>query len=169
MKPVDELKKLTAAVWMLIGEERYEEAEGALRQVIDRVGAGESRRLASLFGALGGVLNSLGRPEEATAMLRRALLEAQQAAGGGVVIARYELARQLLAYGDPEEVLRLVYPIPEGSGHVQSELHAVAAQALWKVDYRKDARLAAQDAIVAATTGEMRSALTVELRTILES
>jgi hypothetical protein len=165
--PSDEVRKLTAAAWRLIGEERYEEAEGALRDLIGRVGEGP--RLAGLFGALGGVLNTLGRSGEATEALRRAWTEARDGKGSEALIARYELASHLLVHGDPDEVLRLAYPIPEGRGHLQSRFHAVAAQALWKVAYPHDARMAAQDALVAAPTGELRSELTVQLRAILES
>ena len=72
------------------------------------------------------------------------------------------LANQFLIFGDPLEALREVDPIPPGSGHVQCLLRAVAAQALWKLGRRDEAREAAWAAIDAAPTDERRASLKAE-------
>jgi hypothetical protein len=52
-------------------------------------------------------------------------------------------------------------------GHVQCLLHAVAAQALWKLQRREEARTAAHDAIAACPTDDRRMQLSDELGYIL--
>ena len=164
------LRDLNSAAWAHIGERRFEEAEVAFRQLIDRVGPQDPLRLWSLFGTLGSILNSLHRPDEATEMFRQALIEARRVGPSRpeVAAARYMLGNQFLVYGDPLDALREVEPIPPGSGHVQCLLHCVAAQALWKLARHDEARMAARSAIDAAPTDERRSYLTQELGHMLK-
>jgi hypothetical protein len=62
-----------------------------------------------------------------------------------------------------------VNPIPAGGGHVQCLLHAVAAEALWKLARREEARVSAQSAIAACPTDDRRSELNEQLSYILRS
>jgi hypothetical protein len=152
-----------------IDAEEFSQAETVLRQVIDLADPNDPLRLWELSGLMASVLNSLSRPGEATDMLRRALSEALRAgaANSAVGVARYMLAKQHLVYGNPSDALSQAEPVPAGSGQIQCLLHAIVAQALWKLNRHDEARSAAKLAIDAAPTDERRSNLTQDLKDIL--
>jgi hypothetical protein len=88
-------RDLNAVAWAHVGAERFDEAEVAIRELIDRTDLQYPLRLGHLFGLLAGVLNVLERPEEGTEMYRRALAEARRAGpSNGVEVARYMLANR---------------------------------------------------------------------------
>ena len=161
-------RDLNAVAWAHVDAERFDEAEVAIRELIDRTDLRDPLRLGHLFALLAGVLNALERPEEGTEMYRRALAEARRAGpANGLEVARYMLANQFLIFGDPLDALAEAEPIPGGSGHVRCLLRSVAAQALWKLGRHEEARSAAKSAIDAAPTDDGRSNLTEELAHIL--
>ncbi len=150
-----------SAAWAHLSAGRLAEAEVAFRGLLERLGSGDPLRRWNLLGTLAGILNSLGRPDEGTKAYREALAEARRAGPTRpeVAVARYMLANQFLTFGDPLEALREVDPIPPGTGHVQCLLRAVAAQALWKLGRREEAREAAEAAIEAAPTDDRWASL----------
>jgi tetratricopeptide (TPR) repeat protein len=162
-------KDLDSAAWAHVSAGRFAEAEVAFRQLLDRLGARDPLRRWNLLGALAGILNGLGRPDEGTDAYREALAEVRKVGPNRpeVAVARYMLANQFLIFGDPRDALREVEPIPAGGGHVQCLLRSVAAQALWKLDRRDEARLAARAALDGAPTDERRQSLAEELKDIL--
>jgi hypothetical protein len=162
---------LEEEAWMHIHAERFDQAEVALRESIVRVDPDDAIRLWHVCGLLAGVLNSLDRTDEGTEMYRRALGEARRSRPPepAVDTARYMLAKQYLPYGDPALALAETEPVPPGSGHVQCLLHAVAAEALWKLGRHDDARAAARNGITASPTDDRRAQLSERLKYILES
>jgi tetratricopeptide (TPR) repeat protein len=160
---------LNSAAWAHVSAGRFAEAEIAFRRLLDQLGSEDPLRRWNLLGTLAGILNSLGRPDEGTDAYRAALAEVRRLGPtrSEVAVARYMLANQFLIFGDPHEALREVEPIPPGAGHVQCLLRSVAAQALWKLDRRDEARDAARVAMDAAPTDERRASLKEELEDIL--
>jgi tetratricopeptide (TPR) repeat protein len=160
---------LDSVAWAHANAGRFAEAEIAFRQLLDRLGSKDPLRRWILLGMLAGILNSLGRPAEGTDAYREALAEVRRLAPNRpeVAVARYMLANQFLIFGDPRQALGEVEPIPPGAGHVQCLLRSVAARALWKLDRRDEARLAARAALDAAPTDERRTSLKEELEGIL--
>jgi predicted RNA polymerase sigma factor len=150
---------------------RFAEAEIALRKLIDRIEPEDHLRRWIELMALAGVLNMLARAEEGTEMYRRMLDEARLAGERSreVDVSRYMLANQYLLFGDPRDALETVDPIPAGVGHVQCLLHAVAAQAFWKLARRDESRTAARNAIAACPTDERRAELSEQLKHIRDS
>jgi hypothetical protein len=162
-------KELNRVAWKHIAAEEFAEAEGPVRRLLELTDPADPLRLWHYCGLLAGVLNSLSRADQGTEMYRRALAEALRAGPSRpeVAIARYELANQLLIFGDPKDALATAEPVPPGSGHVQCLLHSVAAHALWKLDRQEDAKRSGRTAIDTAPTDECRSELTEELEYIL--
>lgn len=171
MKDPESFEELDTAVWAHIEAERFDQAEVALRKLIDVVDPEDALRLNMFLGLLGGVLNRLGRADEGTEMYRRALSESRRLGPSRpeVGAARYMLANQYLLYGDPALALAETEPVPRGSGHVQCLLHAVAAEALWKLGRHDDARTAARNGISASPTDDRRAQLSEQLGYILDS
>jgi tetratricopeptide (TPR) repeat protein len=164
-------KELYRRVWKHIELEEFDQAEDALRQLIDTTDPGDSTRLWELNGMLAGVLNSLSRPTEGTEIYRRALAEARRAGESHATVgpARYMLASQLLLFGDPRDALAEADPVPPGTGHVQCLLHSVSAQALWKLGRRDEALRAARRAMDTAPTAERRADMTRDLDHIVSA
>ena len=129
MKEAESRNDLSEAAWAHIDAERFDEAETALRKLIEQIHPEDSLRLWHYFGLLAGVLNGLGRFDEGT--------EAEAT------------------------------PVPPGMGHVQCLLHAITAQALWKLERRDEARAAARNAIAACPTVDRRTQLSEQLDFIL--
>jgi predicted RNA polymerase sigma factor len=164
-------KELEDRAWKHIAVREFAEAETALRQLIDTIDADDAERLWHLHAVLAGVLNGLSRAAEGTDMYRRALAEARRLGDTHFAVghARYTLANQYLTFGDPRDALAETDPVPAGSGHIQSLLHAVSAQALWKLDRRDEARLAAQRSIDTSPHEEWRVNMTRDLAHILSA
>jgi predicted RNA polymerase sigma factor len=162
-------KEIFRRAWKNIYAQEFGEAEIALRQVIALTDQSDPIRLWELHGLLAGVLNSLSRTDEGTDMYRRALADARSAGDDHSAVgpARYMLANQYLLFGDPRDALAEAEPVPAGAGHIQCLLHSIAAQALWKLDRRSDARAAAQHAMDASPTDERRADMTRDLAHIL--
>jgi tetratricopeptide (TPR) repeat protein len=154
-----------------IATERFTEAEVVARQLLAAVDPSDAPRLWELSGLLASVLNSLGRWQEATLYLERALEEARYlgADRSAVGVSRYMLSNQHLIFGSPADALAVAEPVPPGVGHVQCLLHLVAAQALWKLSRHDAARQAARDALASSPTGDRTSMITDELQKILWS
>jgi tetratricopeptide (TPR) repeat protein len=171
VKDPESFEELDTVVWAHIEAERFDQAEVALRKLIDLIHPEDALRLNMFFSLLGGVLNRLDRADEGTEMYRRALIEARRLGPSRpeVGAARYMLANQYLLYGDPALALAETEPVPSGSGHVQCLLHAVAAQALWKLGRHDEARVAARKGLTASPTDERRAQLSQELDYILGS
>jgi len=171
VKDHESFEELDTAVWAHIEAERFEQAEVALRKLIDLIHPEDALRLNMFFGLLGGVLNSLERSDEGTQMYRRALDEARRLRPPEptVDVARYMLANQYLIYGDPAVALAETEPVPPGSGHVPCLLHSVAAHALWKLGRQDEARAAATNAITASPTDDRRTQLSEQLKYIFDS
>jgi len=151
--------------------QEFGEAETVLRQLLDIADPRDSLQLWQHLFLLAGVLNSLSRTEEGTDTYRRALAEARRAgeANSAVGPARYMLANQYLLFGDPRDALAETDPIPAGVGHVQCLLHSIAAQALWKLDRRAEAEVAARQAMDACPTEERREDMIRDLAHILKA
>jgi len=151
-----------------LASDKFEQAEAALRNLIARVDSEDVARRWYLFSVLGGVLNMLDRPAEGTEMYRRSLVEARRLGPSREVeVATYALANQHLIFGDPEDALAEATPAPAGKGHTQCLLHAVAAEALWKLNRHDQARVSAQSAITACPTDERRVQMSEQLAYIL--
>jgi tetratricopeptide (TPR) repeat protein len=157
--------------WQHIAAERFEDAEPLIRECIARADRADNALLWHLSAWLAGVLNSLARHDEATAMLQQALVHARALGPGASEfgVARYMLADQALLFGEPADALDQTRPIPEGAGHIQCLLHSVAAHALWKLNRLNEARLAAMRALDAAPSSERRGSLADDLAEILSS
>lgn len=82
---------------------------------------------------------------------------------------RYMLGNQYLLFGDPRDALDTVDPVPPGVGHVQCLLHAVAADALWKLERKEEARARARIAIDVSPTDERRAQLSEHFDHMLRS
>lgn len=164
-----EERDLRNVLWKHIDAEEFSEAEVAARRLIEITAPDDAIELWNLHGVLASILISLGRPQEATAMYERALREARRAGPERpeVDAARYMLANQYLIYGDPAVALAECRPVPPGVGHVQCLLHAVAAEALWKLDRRVEAQNAAREAIDTSPTERRRASLSDQLGYIL--
>jgi tetratricopeptide (TPR) repeat protein len=153
-----------------IGAGRFAEAETVVRALIGRVDDQDHRKLCNLLGLLGSILNSLGRHDDATGVLREALNHALHVSGSDSAANahRYFLANQYLIFGDPEQALTVIPVVPPGVGHVQCLLHVIVAKALWALGRQDEARRAAAAALAAAPIGERDSVLS-ELVPIQES
>jgi tetratricopeptide (TPR) repeat protein len=162
-------KELYRRAWKHIDAQEFAEAETPLRRLIDSTDPDDPMRLWELHGLLAGVLNSLSRTAEGTDMYRRALAEARRGGDDRSAVgpARYMLANQYLLFGDPRDALAEATPVPAGAGHVQCLLHSIAAQALWKLGRRDEARVAAQQAMDTSPTEDRRADTTRDLAHIL--
>ena len=101
-------------------------------------------------------------------MYRKALEEARRLREPGTEgVSRYMLGNQYLLFGDARDALETVEPVPEGVGHLQCLLHSVAAEALWKVEERDEARTRARIAIDASPNDERRAEVSQQLAHIL--
>ena len=162
-------KELCRRAWKHIDAEEFAEAEPLVRRVIDATDPDDPTRMWELHGLLAGVLNSLSRTAEGTDMYRRALAEARRSGDDRSVVgaARYMLANQYLLFGDPRDALAEAEPVPPGAGHIQCLLHSIAAQALWKLGRRDEARGAAQRAMDTSPTPDRRADMTRDLGHIL--
>jgi len=162
-------KELYRRAWKHIDAHEFAEAETALRQLVEITDPGDSIQLWQLHGLLASVLNSLSRTAEGTDMCRRALAEARRAGDSHSAVgpARYMLANQYLLFGDPRDALAEAEPVPAGVGHIQCLLHSVAAQALWKLGRRDEARVAARQAMDTSPTAERRADMTRDLAHLL--
>jgi tetratricopeptide (TPR) repeat protein len=165
----DKNSALNKEAWKHISAGEYEQAEEALRRLLELADSGDAHRMFYLYGLLASVLNSLQRFGEATGMLRQQLSEAKKitTSNAAVDAARYFLSNQFLLYGTPEQALAEANPVPGGVGHTQCLLHSVTAQALWKLSRHEEAVFAARHASEAAPTEDRRSELSVELAAIL--
>lgn len=67
---------------------RFGEAEAVVRALIGRVDDQDHRRRCYLFGLLGSILNSLGRHDDATGVLREAMNEELQVSGSDPIPKR---------------------------------------------------------------------------------
>jgi len=167
---MDEAQKaLNRTVWEHIDAKRFEQAEPALRQLIELVDPEDHELRWHLLGMLGSVCNSQEHFDEGTDAYRRSLEESRRlgASAPEVHVARYVLANQYLLFGDPRDALEVIEVIPAGIGHTQSLLHGVVAEALWKLDRRDEARVAARRAIETAPTDDRRAAASAHLDFIL--
>lgn len=155
--------------WQHIDQQEFAQAEPLLRSLLEITDPTDPARLWQLYGLLAEVLNSLARPSEGTEMYRHALREAERAGDASSTVgpARFMLANQHLAFGDPRDALAVAEPVPSGVGHIQCLLHSVAAQALSKLGRSDDARATARRALDAAPTAERRAALTADLAHLL--
>jgi Flp pilus assembly protein TadD len=162
---------LHKTAWAHIDAERFAEAELALRELIGLVDPDDHQTLWHLLGLLGSVCNSQQHFDDGTDAYRRSMEAAQRMRPemSAVGVARYMLANQYLLYGDPRDALETVGPVPAGTGHVQCLLHAVAAEALWKLERKDEARERASDAIDASPTDERRKQLSSQLAHILNA
>jgi hypothetical protein len=66
-------RDLEEAAWGHLQAERFDQAEGAFRQLIERVDPDDALFRWHLFGVLGGVLNMPGRAQEGTERYRQSL------------------------------------------------------------------------------------------------
>jgi hypothetical protein len=171
MREADPDTRLRDAMWEHIRAERFADFESVVRRRIAIADPHDHQHRYHLFDLLGSALNGLARHDEATIALRESLAHAMAIGpnAGEIGPARYALANQALIFGDPNHALAETHPTPEGQGHVQSLLHSVAAQALWKLDRRAEARLAAEASVNAAPTPDTRSDLTARLGHILRA
>ena len=150
---------------------RFAEAEAVVRRLIDRTDKQDHGTLCYLFGLLGSVLNSLGRHDDATGVLREAMNQELHVSGANPEATphRYMLANQYVNFGDPEQALAVIQVVPPGVGHVRCLLHITAAKALLALGRQEEARRAAAEALAAAPTDERRADVFLELGEMLES
>ena len=162
-------KALSDLAWSHISAEEYDHAETAVRRRLAIADPQDYQLRWELFGLLASILNSLSRPAEANEMLRESFVCAQKVGPmyDGIAMSRYMIANQALIYGDPADALVEVGAIPAGQGHIESLLHSVAAQALWKLNRIDESRLAAHAAIATSPTNEDRADLAIVLEHIL--
>jgi predicted Zn-dependent protease len=167
----DDASALFRRAWAHIDAKEYAEAEGLIRRVIELTPPNDSLRLWELNGLLATIMNSLGRPAEATERFERALSQAVRARPGhtAIEVARYMLANQYLLHGAPGDALAQVELATGIEGHTGALLQGIAARALWKLERRDEARAAAARALDAAPTCARRDALAVDLDEILKS
>ena len=165
----DAIRDLHASAWGHIDAKRFDQAEAILRELIGRIDPADVQRRWHCFGLLASVLNSLERVDEGTEMYRKALDEARRLPEPAteVGVSRYMLGNQYLLFGDARDALETVDPVPEGVGHLQRLLHAVAAEALWKLEQRDEARTRARVAVDASPNDERRAELSKQLAHIL--
>jgi hypothetical protein len=164
-------RRLSKSAREHIDSENFEQAEIALRTLLDEIDPDDHISRWIELIALAGTLNMLDRADEGTEVYRQVLAEAQQMfpQAPQLDVSRYMLGNQYLLFGDPRDALKTVNPIPDGSGHVQCLMHAVAAQALWKLERRDEACASAKSAMVACPTDDRRAQLSEELSDILGS
>lgn len=165
MPPNDE-----SEAWAHIHAERFDEAEAVVCALVERSDPGDHQNLWHLFGLLGSILNSLGRNRDATSALETALAQARQISNSAttVDVSRFMLGNQYLLFGNPQDALGIVQPIPPGAGHLQCLLSSVAAEAMWALARHDDAREAARNAVAAAPTDKRRAAIISALAYILD-
>jgi Flp pilus assembly protein TadD len=160
----------TSEAWDHIHAGRFAEAASVVRVLIGGTDDQDHGRLLFLFGLLGSVLNSLGRHDDATVALRKALDHELHVCGSRIEANphRYFLANQYVNFGQPELALDVIQVVPSGVGHVRCMLHITAAKALGALGRQNEARQAAAEALAAAPTDERRSDVLAEVGDLLE-
>jgi tetratricopeptide (TPR) repeat protein len=138
--------------WEFFKAERWSDAERFLRARIDACGPSDGDLLVHLRQLLGSTLAKLNRSSEATAS-SRAAVEAAQGHGrpvSTIAVARYILACQLLAAGEPDAALREAQSALPSYKPIEFQFHTVSAEALFQLGRHSEARVAALAAVGAA-------------------
>jgi tetratricopeptide (TPR) repeat protein len=169
----ERFRKLNELAWEHIRAKDFARAEQVLRGLLEETSgeATEPDRRWYLIGLLADVLGSLERFDESVDMRRRALSAARACRypESAQRASQYMLAHYLLWHGAFLEACCEAAPLPAGKGHVQSLLHSVVAQGLWKLSRYEESAKAARRAIESCPTSDRRVELSRELGHILNA
>jgi len=150
---------------------RLEEAVTLYREALDHVDPGHWG-LDGYHGEFAAVLATLGRDDEAREQYELSLAAAQRNDGDeqspGALIARYFLSEHLLKMNAPKEALAVIEPVSFVGSTQDCALLTVQARALWGLNRREESRLAAEAAIAAASSDEVRERVREILASIIK-
>jgi tetratricopeptide (TPR) repeat protein len=138
---------------------RLEEAVPLYREALEQVDP-DHWGLEGYHGEFAAVLASLGRDDEAREQYELSLAAARRndrdEQSPGVLIARYFLSEHLLKMNATGEALAVIEPVSFVGSKQDCALLTVQAQALWGLSRYEESRLAAEAAIAAGSSEEIR-------------
>src|SRR5262249_22361145 len=149
---------------------RLEEAVPLYREALEYVDP-DHWGLDGYHGEFAAVLATLGRDDEAREQYELSLAAAQRndrdEQSPGILIARYFLSEHLLKMKAPGDALSVVEPVSFVGSKQDCALLTVQARALWGLSRREESRLAAEAAIAAASSDEVRERVREILASII--
>ena len=138
---------------------RLEEAVPLYREALEYVDPNHWA-LEGYYGEFGAILATLGRDDEAREQFELSLAAARRndrdEQSPGVLIARYFLSEHLLKMNAPSEALAVIEPVSFVGSRQDCALLTVQAKALWGLSRCEESRLAAEAALAAASSEEIR-------------
>jgi tetratricopeptide (TPR) repeat protein len=138
---------------------RLEEAVPLYREALEYVDP-KHWGLEGYHGEFAAVLAILGRDDEARQQYELSLAAARRNypddQSPGILIARYFLSEHLLKMNAPSEALAVIEPVSFVGSKQDCALLTIQARALWGLSRCEESRLAAEAAIAAALSEEIR-------------